>query len=578
MIGLSSGMEAVAALIACSLAVEIQEVGCSSFQKCSHGSHACFASSSVPPYLGAPHISASLVTHSALLQLSMGRSSEEKLEDSSAKSEPTSVETPIVADSALNNTAVELFEQLRRGFEKTYSSFGRIPTNDLPPHDLTLDFEFETRAKLEMTPELLLARGSIDRERPGESSLLDTARGDGIDWPRTSKLFTVGLDGSGNKNDKGEWRQTLSAVVELESSLMSPREAAEGHLSRDVQTFLRRLQLEKNREGNVFPLPFDGSSSIRVNAKHLIDPERRCSRCLLHWTVGLPLQHVPKLLRMSADPLWQSVVANVDSRCSQKERGCPPEYHALISLAAAVLRKVQDSGCGHPKRGMKGWLLRTHFGDLAGRVREKLGPRALESVSEDVLAAGGFHGNESVLPNGVIDYLRLPEFAEVAGMVSSRSPVVDANRDSEAQKPAARDIPTVKDGLLSLSGQMLENYELVNRRLLSRGCHLHNWGSFVPRSFTVKDWLTGLQRGEDLMSDDDSEISKSSFSHLVWKSMGSWRMKPGTDRVYLECRRTKICLQGVKSRRSDPGPGGLIRIVGERMYQFEEELQQQPSS
>lgn len=501
------------------------------------------------------------------------------------KEEPAET-VPSGAHEGLNSTAFDLFEKLRRDFEKSYAPYGRIPTEDPPANALTLDFEFETDAYLKLTPEILLQRGLIDTDRQSRSSkkssmLLDVFSARGLAWPTVSKWFTVGLDGSGRKNANGEWRQTLRAVVELESSLMSPKEVIEGSMPQDIQDFLEDLHAEKRRQGEIFRMPFEGSSGLRIDTTHLVKPRRPCSRCFVHWTAGLSLEHVPNLLRNGTDPIWQQVVASVDSLCSKKVfqgvAGCPPEYHAFLTLAVATLRKVQGSGCGHPKRGMKGWLVRTHFGDLAFHLRDKFGMELFESIPGDILAVGSWTGDESVLPDGIIDYLRLPEFAEVAGLVSPRSSVdipAEIGADRWHTEPEAQDIPTAISGLLELSDMMRLNSGAVNQRLKARSCHLHNGDKDDPnpRSLTVQKWLDGLQDGKDLMSDHDSELSKSSFSHLVWKSMGSWRMKPGSDRIYLECRRTKLCLQNIKSRKDDPGPGGLMRIVGERMLEFEKDM------
>merc|ERR1719310_1376493 len=129
-------------------------------------------------------------------------------------------------------------------------------------------------------------------------------------------------------------------------------------------------------------------------------------------------------------------------------------------------------------------------------------------------------------------------------------------------------MPTDVDGLLKLSANMLQHTGFINKRLRNRGCGLHSRTSVSGSDFTVKKWLQGLQQGKDLMSDHDSPLSKSSFSHLIWKSMGSWRMKPGSDRVYMECRKTGLCL----ASGDEAGPAALIQMVGRRMRQFELEM------
>jgi len=172
------------------------------------------------------------------------------------------------------------------------------------------------------------------------------------------------------------------------------------------------------------------------------------------------------------------------------------------------------------------------------------------------------------LPNGTIDYLKLPEMAELSGMVYARNPLL-----RPARGVTAEDMPTDKAGLLSLAAKMIKNQRLIATRLHTRACSLHSRSSIDATNFTVQDWLDGLQRGKDLMSDHDSPLSQSSFSHMVWKSMGSWRMKPGSDRVYLECRDTKECLSNTAPQ---PGAAALIRYVGLRMRNLEKFIKKPP--
>lgn len=519
---------------------------------------------------GTPRVAEDPLQQASMLQVSADRGARKKalhneLELVNEHSHENNREPPIVEltsstpASHLNTTALELFEQLRQNTEKTYTQYGRIPTL-IYPDSVSIDFEFETRAHVKLTPELLLSRGGIANYQTSNSVQGDE---EGLVWPNVSKWFSVGMDGSGLTNANGEWRQTLTGVIELESVVMAPKEVIAGNFSRDVHSFLSRLRLHQQTDGDGFPMPFEGSKGIRISLgdswlRTIRDPDKPCSFCSVQWTVGLPLQHTAKLLRMSGDSHWKEILTGADSLCSQKEKGCQPEYHALLSLAALVLRKLRGCRCGHPKRCMKTWLIRTHFGDLAMFVMAKLGQHELESLPMDVMKVGKLHGKDPVLPNGVMDYLRLPEMAELGGMVFPRNPSLH-----ESGKQMEQDIPTDIDGLLRLSKRLMQNHSLVDKRLMNRGCHLHNSSSLRSSGFTVQDWLNGLLLGKDLMSDHDSDLSKSSFSHLVWKSMGSWRMKPGSGRVYLECRRTQNCLPGImpqsgffyRAQRADPDGG-----------------------
>ena len=65
----------------------------------------------------------------------------------------------------------------------------------------------------------------------------------------------------------------------------------------------------------------------------------------------------------------------------------------------------------------------------------------------------------------------------------------------------------------------------------------------ADQRFTGRDWIRAALDGKDLMSDFDSPISKNAWSGLVWRSMGSWRMRPeAPGHVHLECRRIQHCL------------------------------------
>jgi hypothetical protein len=218
---------------------------------------------------------------------------------------------------------------------------------------------------------------------------------------------------------------------------------------------------------------------------------------------------------------------------------------------------------------MAPWLVRTHFGDLAMMIKEKYGGKDLQRITADVIQVGQLHASAPILPNGTIDYLKLPEMAELTGMVFPRNPMLRSSH-----KETEEDMPTDVQGLLRLSKKMLQNRRLIDDRLAKRTCRLHSRNNVDPTAFTVKDWLDGLQHGKDLMSDHDSPLSQSAFSHMVWKSMGSWRMRPGSDRVYLECRNTGLCLAGLNPQ---PGPAALIHMVGLSMRDFEKYMKTPPA-
>jgi hypothetical protein len=218
---------------------------------------------------------------------------------------------------------------------------------------------------------------------------------------------------------------------------------------------------------------------------------------------------------------------------------------------------------------MSPWLVRTHFGDLAMMLKEKYGEKAIKDITADIMAVGPFAPHDKILPQGTVDYLRLPEMAELSGMAIPRNPSLRPRQSSE------HDMPTNIHGLLQLAKRILKNSGVVNDRLRSRTCRLHSQTNIRAMDFTVKEWLDGLHNGKDLMSDHDSPLSQTAFSHMVWKSMGSWRMKPGSDRIYLECRATKGCVADIGMAT---GPSGLIQAVGHKMHEFERTMRKTDES
>jgi len=530
--------------------------------RCSDSSDKCVASQSADSAPAKP---------SSMLQVSMGRAAASKAASVDDRKDPNLVAEHSIDTVAttLNSTASDLFEKLRQNCEKTYPQYGRIPDTDPSEGSVSIDFEFETRATLKLTPEIALERGGITRKMLKKSSnASSTEQGaafQGLHWPKVSKWFKVGLDGSGFVGSLHQWRQSMAAVVELESVVMSPSDAINSNFTKDITRFLERIVEERNKSGNVFSLPFPGSKGIHISARGLIGPTKNCTGCNIQWTVGLSLRHVSSLLRLSPHKPWQDAVARADTRCSEKQTVCRPEYHALITLAAVTLQKVRHCGCGHPKRYSRAWLVRTHFGDLAMWVKSLLGEHEFASIAEDIMFVGDFKGDDKLLPKGIIDYLRFPEMAELSGMVTPRL--------QNSSEPDNQDIPSDYDGLLITAKKVLDNRRVVRERLQRRPCQLHNSSSLVTSDITVKDWLDGMLAGKDLTSDHDSELSKVSFSHLVWKSMGSWRMKPGIDRVYLECRRTYNCLSDITPQT---GPAGLMQLIARRMQDFEDQMKSSP--
>jgi len=148
---------------------------------------------------------------------------------------------------------------------------------------------------------------------------------------------------------------------------------------------------------------------------------------------------------------------------------------------------------------MTPWLVRTHFGDLAMLIKEKYGSNRLDQAIDDILQVGNFKPESPILADGVVDYLKLPEMAEMSGLVFPRNPALYA-----LPGEAAEDMPTNIGNLLNLAEKMLRHQDEIKKRLLRRRCSLHGITDIDARNLTVRAWLDGLQNGKDLMSDHDS--------------------------------------------------------------------------
>lgn len=249
-----------------------------------------------------------------------------------------------------------------------------------------------------------------------------------------------------------------------------------------------------------------------------------------------------------------------------KEHGCHPRYKALLMLSAQLLKQSRSCGqknkCGHPKRCADPWLVRSHFGDMAALVAEHHGHGSLDELVHDVLKASNTSRHTLAFPNGVLDYIKFPEMAELGGMVISRHNAVTEHRN------ATKDMPTSMKGLHGLAAEMVSKQALINQRLVQRTCQVFGVGHTI-NNLTGAEWADQIRHGYDLMSDYDSPLSKASFSGMVWKSMGNWRMTPGSEQVYLECRNAQHCIENIG--KDFDGPVPLLRRVAEVISDFEQE-------
>jgi hypothetical protein len=126
------------------------------------------------------------------------------------------------------------------------------------PGTLTLDFEIETSARVQMTPKILLERGGVDQAltlaSAGRSGLTQESGEDMSDtvWPKVSEWFTAGIDGTGEFVQQGDqktlatratgtYRQDLSGQIELESLMMLPKEVLSSNFTNDLKVFLEKI-------------------------------------------------------------------------------------------------------------------------------------------------------------------------------------------------------------------------------------------------------------------------------------------------------------------------------------------------
>lgn len=350
--------------------------------------------------------------------------------------------------------------------------------------------------------------------------------------------------------------QELRAGLELQSATMRPRVVLESGFLEDLKQFLAGIASEK--EQTLF-----GRRWLTINRRSSAKAEAACGDCHVQFTVGLTLERVPELLSQTSQ--LQGAMKRIAEVCDKRAAegsDCTNNYRGLIALAASVLISTQHCHvCTQPKRCIDPWLVRTHFGDTLRWVRAGMGDLSLEGLAQDVQEVTQMNLSSPLFPFGVQDYLRLPEMAEIAGLVHGRASPV------EPEEVVPRALPLTPEGWIKLGKEMIQSRDRVDRALKKRSCHIHGRVNWSDTRFTGLQWLEEMVSGRDVMSDADSPISKRSFSHLVWKSMGSWRMA-GDGRVYVECRSPTSCFAGLGNFT---GPSDLMRGVAARMATFEQQ-------
>lgn len=441
------------------------------------------------------------------------------------------------------------FDQVAKSFQKKFSTYGR--TLNLPQDKLSLDFELETTAQLDMTPDLLLARA-------GHHIAPDI-------FLNVSQWFQVDFDGTGLGPAHDGYKQGFTAVLELESVPMKVEEVRGSSFLGDLQHFLAAMNKSSEDATSQNRIAVPGSTNLFFH-NHVGDN--------LQYTIGLPLAWVTTLLTKSDSARWQGVMQRLNHlHCPD----CSAEYRSLVALAAGTLQQAkQCKVCIQAKRCMFPWLVRTHFGDLVKHVRQSLGEGTSDRFSqfpEDVLEVADVKPDEVIFPNGITDYLKFSELAEIGGLVVPRSSMLGVSQDANVSRSQVSCLPTTRSGIQHLAQQMLKNREQVEKRMQSRGCNIYGLEDRTLTSFSAQTWLQEMLKGRDVMSDSDSPITQQSFSKLVWKSMGSWRMdmSAGGGKVYLECR-SRSCLGKHKKDSLPHDYVPYIREIAEKMQAFEREM------
>lgn len=412
---------------------------------------------------------------------------------------------------------------------------------------ISLDFEIELGTVLDMTPDLLLMRSGIH--------LGSSCSGENLQFPNVTStgLWSVGIDGV-----EQQGRQQLQARLEATTEPLRPKEILNSGILDEMSNFFHQMKPEPHGHVAV-PL----SKGLYYTKSHpLFVPQ--CTRCHLQYTVGIDLRNVPQLLSLTQKKTsfaLQMVLNNVRHLCANRRGGCSKDYMGLLTLVSWVLAKGHHcTPCWTPKLCMIPWLVRTHFGDMARFVAEEHGEEALATFPEDVLAITKLPGDGSAHITPYREYLQFQEFAELA----------NGNRD----QGKIHEMVKTKEGLCKLATSMVQPSmrKTLDQDLLNRPCGLKGLEEANSKAFqntlTAKEWLQEIVKGRDLLSDVDSPISAKASSHLVWKSMGAWRMGPKTRGiVYIECRIANKCLEATPSAA---GPIDMIHRVTKEFLAHEQ--------
>lgn len=430
----------------------------------------------------------------------------------------------------INGALDENFSKARKLFEFVIDPYGRQPQD---PQGAILDFELEY-GFLKPNADILL--DSMYWSFGGGSCLFGADR---PVWEDPNRWWSIGTDGG------SRYRQAPGELIHLEltsSSFQTPEVILGSDMLPALDEYIFLSCQSK--------LPLPGS-----DGKISMVPGRHWEAYTIQYTVGLPMEQMYTLMRYSAG---QAMWNRTEAQCVGK----PTLYKVVVALAAMTAKGVTETKaegtCQHAKYYVSSWLVRTHHGDMAAYAKSIIGDWAFSRFKEDVLKVSG--AGPIPFLHGVIDYLHLPEIAEVSGLVKPRNglnlersdPEVHDNSSEKAayMRPspsrehthfplhheALSAMPSTRQGVCELAQRVLNQTGLVTKALNKLGCGVYFPDGSVRalQVATTSEWLDGILEGKDLWTDPENPFVQASSSKLVFKSMGRWHMRAGY--VYLECR------------------------------------------
>lgn len=465
---------------------------------------------------------------------------------------PVSVARSGANYGATDEQAAEEFRLATERFEFKIDPYGRQPKN---PRGAVLDFELEY-TRLRSTPDAILDALYWDLGSGSCSLGEDTPI-----WKNLSPWWSIATDGGSVR------RQAPGNEINGElttAAFVSPEEVLESGFIPSIEEIINKTTGTDD--------PIHGVSGVAGTTGPW--PWKWMA---LQYTVGLPLEQMYTLMRYSAAHyIWE----RTEAQCGQQ----PTMYKAVVALAAmtaeGVSRHLDGGMCIHAKRYLYPWLVRTHHGDMVMYAREHLGDAIFTTFKEDVLTVS--QAGPVAFVHGVIDYLHVPEVAEVAGLVRPRNGINPRVGDPETRRKLRNDscyledpphkehthfplvpdaltaMPRTRQGVCKLIQLIIKHQKGTAEAVCRLGCGLYFADGVVQplQAATPSEWLDGILKGRDVWTDPENPHVQASSSKLVFKSMGRWRMRAGY--VYLECHNQENkCLGNYTQTRFADDPVGL---------------------